>query len=219
MSCKQPLSTFLAILTLSVTIQAKPRSYFAAIEKQFPAKTLIAAFRAKLSSAANFAESKKDKSDLEFIKSANEAELKDLEILENKKLTQITLWSLNEDIKFLDEYSSSGDSDYLKASVNDVKSTIRANQLSGSREKEVSVTARTVPNDGYQVCYSPSDWDDLDDPPTLCFDDPSTSTEIMPKDKSFTIWSRDYNDASKVGAPSPLITDASKRISIGSPPP
>lgn len=219
MSYKQSSPILLVMLALSITIQAKPNNPSTTVEDQSPAKTLIAAFRSELSLAENFAKNKQDKSDFNFITGAKEAELKDLDILANKKLTQITLWSLNEDIKFLGEYRSSGDSDYLRASINDVKSTVRANQRSGSKEKEVSITVQTIPKTGYQIWWTLSDWADLDNPPALPFGNPSESTESFPKDKSITLWSRDYSNASKVGLKTPCITNVSKSISIGSPPP
>jgi len=219
MSYKQSSSMLLVILALSITIQAKPTNPSTTIEDQSPAKALIPAFRSELSLAEEFAERKKDKADFKFITGAKEAELKDLDILANKKLTQITLWSLNEDTKFLGEYRSSSDSDYLRASINDVKSTIRANQQSGSKEKEVSITVQTIPKNGYQIMWTLSDWIDLDNPPALPFGNPSEATESFPKGKSITLWSRDYSNANKVGPKTPCITDVSKSISIGSPPP
>jgi hypothetical protein len=188
-------------------------------ERQNRLKTakLINEFNASLNSAKAFALQHSDQSSTEYIKYKDQ-EFGGLDVLRKKQLSGITQWALAEDIKLLDQYVATGDFIFLKASLDNVSSLLDAQQPTTIKERTVTITVSTVPEPGYQVCYTMSEWKDLEQPPTRSFPRKSTSSEDMPADRSFTFWAMSYEDSSQVGPRTTHVTNKSESIDVGCPP-
>ena len=132
-------------------------------------------------------------------------------------LPKIILWSLNEDAKLIRKYKSTEKREYASAAFTHIQNVARAEDSA----EEVKVTVVTVNSqgrrrNGFEVCYTATEWVDLDDPPTQTFGYPSKSTENLPK-TNWTFWSRDFNDRAKVGDKSAKRIDKDQTVSIGIP--
>ncbi len=118
-------------------------------DDQSTVTTLVDRFSNSLDSALKFAGREKNVEDVQYITRAKQGELKDLNNLKKKTLSKITLWSFREDIKYLDTYQESGDSEYLRASVEDVSTIVVSNQAQEIEEGMVRIRVETV-DDAFQ---------------------------------------------------------------------
>src|SRR5258708_7609398 len=120
---------------------------------------------------------------------AAKAELEHLQANKGGDVPKLILWSLSRDAALICMYEKTGERSYAIAAFQNVRNVTN---IASDSPGDVKVTVETLPQNGYEVCYTSAAWADLKNPSYLTFANPSASTENLPKNLNYVFWSRDF---------------------------
>jgi|KBSSwiStaDraftv2_1062776.scaffolds.fasta_scaffold207451_3 hypothetical protein len=133
----------------------------------------------------------------------------------DKPIPNLLLWTLNGDAELVRHYARTGQAKYAIAAFNHLRSLASAGVQGEANVTVVTVNGKGKPEGGYQICYLPAEWVDLNISPTV-FPSPSDSSETLPK-ANWAFWSRDFQDQKREGHRTTKFIDKDQNLSIGIP--